>query len=229
MDISDCSCSSNSSNSIASSEETPKVDPVISFLEEDDIAQLLGENISLPQLELRETLEKENVDIIASFNVRNKYNHITDAELLIRGKNSFLSIQEPYASSHKASDSWKAFQRLELESARITAYETPFQMILFDSWKWGGQILLPFQSLQYGRIASIAFGRGKKFKLGIISVYAPTRDASYKQLPEEQAHPPLQITNMLVLQPITKFCRPVRTQLQKKNPRVSREGVPEQS
>jgi len=205
MDISDSSCSSNSSISLASSEETPKVDPVISFLEEDDIAHLLGENVSLPQPEPRETLEKENVDIIASFNVRNKYNHITAAELLIREKISFLSIQEPYASSHKASESWKAFQRLELESARITAYETPFQMILFDSWKWGGQILLPFQSLQYGRIASIAFDLGKKFKLGIISVYAPTRDASYKQLPEEQAHPPLQITNMLVQKILKKW------------------------
>ena len=205
MDISDSSCSSHSSDSIISSEKISQVDPVISFLEEDDIAHLLGENTLLPQPEPRETLEKENIDIIASFNVRNKYNHVTAAELLIRENISFLSIQEPYASSHKASDSWKAFQKLELESARITAYETPFQMILFDSWKWGGQILLPFQSLQYGRIASIAFDLGNKFKLGIISVYAPTRDASYRQLSEDQAHPPLQITNMLVQKILKKW------------------------
>jgi len=207
MDISD---SSDSSSSLSSSSSTSqlkesRVDPVISFLDEDEIAHLLGENIPLPKMEQRETLEKENVDIIASFNVRNKYNHITAAELLIKEQISFLSIQEPYASSHKASESWKAYQKLELESARIACYKTPYQMILFDSWKWGGQILSPFQSLQYGRIASIAFDLGGKFKIGLISVYAPTRSANYKNLPEEQAHPPLQITNRLIQKILSKW------------------------
>jgi len=88
--------------------ENSNISPVITYLEEEEIADLFGENVSLPEPECRETLEKKNIDIIASFNVRNKYEHSMAAELLVREKLTFLAIQEPYASSHKASESWKA-------------------------------------------------------------------------------------------------------------------------
>jgi len=186
-----------------SPEQTPA--PVISFLDEDEIANLLGENIQLPNPEPRETLEKNNVDIIGSFNVRNKYNHITAGELLIKEKLTFLSIQEPYASSHKVSESWKAFQKIELQSARISCYETPYQIILFDSWKWGGKIICEFQSLQYGRIASIAFDLGNDFQLGIISVYAPTKASKDANITDNSSHPSMHITNTLVQKILNKW------------------------
>jgi len=181
------------------------VEPVISFLEEEEIEDLLGENVQLPKPEQKETLEKDNVDIIASFNVRNKYDHITAAEMIIKEKLTFLSIQEPYASSHKASESWKAFQKLELNSARITCYETPYQMILFDSWKWGGRVILPFQSLQYGRVASIGFDLGNSTQIGIISIYAPSKDSRSTQFEENSTHPTIHITNNLVQKILSKW------------------------
>jgi len=184
-------------------DQTPP--PVISFLDEEEIASLLGENVKLPPPQTREVLEKDNVDVIASFNVRNKYDHITAAELLINEKITFLSIQEPYASSHKAAESWKAFQKLELQTARISCYETPYQMILFDAWKWGGKVLTAFQSLQYGRIASISFDLGDKLKLGIISIYAPTKDSNPSSVEDSDVHPSMKITNNLVQKIISKW------------------------
>jgi len=181
------------------------VEPVISFLEEEEIANLLGENVQLPKPERKETLEKDNVDIIASFYVRNKYDHITAAEMLIREKLTFLSIQEPYASSHKASESWKAFQKLELDSARIACYETPYQMILFDSWKCGGRVISPFQSLQYGSVASIGFDLVNSLEIGIISIYSPSIDSRTTQLLEDSTHPTMKITNNLVQKIILKW------------------------
>ena len=181
------------------------ISPVISFLDEDDISKLLGENVPLPEPTSRETLEKHNVDTIASFNVRNKYNHITAGELLIREKLTFLSIQEPYASSNKSTESWKAFQKIELQSARISCYETPYQIILFDSWKWGGRTLCEFQSLQYGRIASIAFDLGNNLKLGIISIYAPTKSSKDSDLTDTSCHPSMKITNNLVQKILNKW------------------------
>jgi len=181
------------------------IDPVMTFLDEEEIAHLLGENIPLPKPEPKETLETENIDTIASFNVRNKYDHITAAELLIREKLTFLSIQEPYASSHKASESWKAFQKLELSSARIECYETPYQIILFDSWKWGGRVISPFQSLQYGRVASIGFDLGNSLKIGIISIYAPSIDNGSNQQLENPTHPTMRITNNLVQKILSKW------------------------
>jgi len=181
------------------------LEPVINFLDDEDVEYLLGENIPFPKTEYKETLEKDNVDIIASFNVRNKYDHITAAELLIKEKLTFLSIQEPYASSHKASESWKAFQKLELESARISCFETPYQMILFDSWKWGGRVISPFQSLQYGRIASIGFDLGNDLQIGIVSVYAPSKDSKNVHYSEEPTHPTMRITNTLVQKILSKW------------------------
>jgi len=179
--------------------------PVISFLDEEEIANLLGENDRLPTPEPRETLEKHNVDIIGSFNVRNKYNHITAGEFLIKEKLTFLSIQEPYASSNKVTESWKAFQKIELQSARISCYETPYQIILFDSWKWGGRIICEFQSLQYGRIASIAFDLGNNLQIGIISVYAPTKASKDTNITDNTTYPSMKITNNLVQKILNKW------------------------
>ena len=214
-ELSSFSRNSNCSASLVSHQTDENVDtsnsvdnsiaPVMSFLDEEEIARLLGENIPLPKPEPKETLETENIDTIASFNVRNKYDHITAAELLIREKLTFLSIQEPYASSHKASESWKAFQKLELSSARIECYETPYQMILFDSWKWGGRVISPFQSLQYGRVASIGFDLGNSLKIGIISIYAPSIDNGNNQQLENHTHPTMRITNNLVQKILSKW------------------------
>jgi len=179
--------------------------PVISFLDEEAISNLLGENVPLPEPEPKETLEKHNLDTIGSFNVRNKYSHVTAGELLIKEKLTFLSIQEPYASSHKVTESWKAFQKLELQSARIACYETPYQIILFDSWKWGGKVFLPFQSLQYGRIASIGFDLGDKLQIGIISVYAPSKDSKNIHFSESDTHPTMKVTNNLVQKLLSKW------------------------
>jgi len=195
----------NVSLNISDTMSEQKIPPVISFLDDEEIATLLGENRSLPPPEPREVLEKDNVDIIASFNVRNKYDHTTAAELLIHEKIAFLAIQEPYASSHKAAESWKAYQKLELESARISCYETPYQMILFDAWKWGGKVLTAFQSLQYGRVASISFNLGDKLKIGIVSIYAPTKENLSNSSEDSATHPSMKITNNLVQKIISKW------------------------
>ena len=205
------SCFTNDSTANDSSESTsnfpaqPSPLPVISYLDEEEISDLLGENIKLPDPEPRETLEKQNVDIIGSFNVRNRYDHVTAGELLIKEKLTFLSIQEPYASSHKVTESWKAFQKLELESARIACYETPYQIILFDSWKWGGKVFIPFQSIQYGRIASIGFDLGNNLKVGIISVYAPAKDFKTSHFSEDETHPTMKVTNNLIQKLLSKW------------------------
>jgi len=191
--------------SIYDEAENIALPPVITYLEEEDIANLLGENVSLPEPERRETLEDKNVDIIASFNVRNKYEHSRAAELLLNEKLTFLALQEPYASSHKAAESWKAFQKLELESARISCFETPYQMILFDSWKWGGRIISPFQSLQYGRVAAIAFDLGNSLKVGIISVYASTVKSKCDDASEETTHPSMKISATLIQKILSKW------------------------
>jgi len=153
---------------------TFKLNPAASILNDEEISQLVDGHTSIPPPITRETQSKINEDIIACFNVRNKYEHNAAAELFMQENLSFLSIQEPFCSRHKVSDSWKAFRMLELDSARIRCFETPYQVILFDTWKWGGKLLYPFQSRQYGRVTSIAFNFGKNQKLGIISVYAPS-------------------------------------------------------
>jgi len=186
-------------------EDQSSPDPVVTFLDEEEIASLLGENMELPKAEPREVMEKENVDTIASFNVRNKFEHTRAAELLIKEGITFLAVQEPYASSHKAAESWKVFQKIELESARISCYETPYQMILFDSWKWGGKIISQFQSFQYGRVASIAFNVGDNTQIGIISIYASTKKVVSDDSSEETTHPSMRITARLVQKILKKW------------------------
>jgi len=166
------------------------------FLDDKEISKLIEGETILPSNSLREKQEDINEDIIACFNVRNKYDHITAAELFVQENLSFLSIQEPFCSQHKVSESWKAYRMLELQSARIRCFETPYQVILFDTWKWGGKILYPFESKQYGRVTSIAFNFSKKQKIGFISVYAPTNALQHS--PESSSNTTLQITSDII-------------------------------
>jgi len=167
-----------------------------SFLDDKEISQLLEGNFELPAYAPREKQQDSNDDIIACFNVRNKYEHNAAAELFIQENLSFLSIQEPFSSKHKVTESWKAFRMLELQSARIRCFETPYQVILFDTWKWGGKILYPFQSKQYGRVTSIAFDFGNDQKIGLISIYAPANVHNSSKSTDDNSS--LQITTDIV-------------------------------
>lgn len=173
------------------------------FLDDKEISMLIEGETTLPSNSLREKQEDINEDIIACFNVRNKYDHTAAAELFVQENLSFLSIQEPFCSQHKASESWKAYRMLELQSARIRSFETPYQVILFDTWKWGGKILYPFESKQYGRVTSIAFNFSKKQKIGFISVYAPTN--ALKQSTDSSSNTTLQITSDIIDKNISKW------------------------
>ena len=158
-----------------------RINNVSSFLDDHEISQLLEGHIVIPPQDPREVQEKVNEDKIACFNVRNKYDHNSAAELFAQENLAFLAIQEPFCSRHKVSESWKAYRALELQSTRIKCFETPYQVVMFDTWKWGGKVLYPFQSLQYGRVTSIAFDFHNNQKLGIISIYAPAKVYSSSQ------------------------------------------------
>jgi len=119
--------------------------------------------------------EEIHEDKIGTYNIQNQYDHNLAAKLFLEGDFTFLSLQEPFASRTSVSDTWGAFRRLELSSARISCFETQHQVVLFDNWRWGGKIIDPFKSLLNGRIASIAFGFEKEQCLGIISVYGFAR------------------------------------------------------
>ena len=167
------------------------------FLSEEEISLLIDGEVKLPSNSLREVQEHINEDTIACFNVRNKYEHTAAAELFIRENLSYLAIQEPFCSKHKVSDSWKAYRQLELQSARIRCFETPYQVILFDTWKWGGKLLYPFQSKQHGRVTSIAFKFGDQQQIGFISVYAPADVLNSSQ--SNEGNSSLQITTDIVM------------------------------
>jgi len=131
--------------------------PLSSLLNTEEIDKLLLGDPILPSSLIPEKQTEINEDTIACFNVQNKYDHVMAAELFLAENLSFLAIQEPFSSQHKVAESWKSFRMLELESARIKCFETPYQVILYDSWKWGGKVLHAFKSEQYGRVTSIAF------------------------------------------------------------------------
>ena len=173
------------------------------FLDDKEISHLLEGETSLPNNNLREKQVDINEDTIACFNVRNKYDHITAAELFVRENLSFLAIQEPFCSQHKVSESWKAYRMMELQSSRIRCFETPYQVIMFDTWKWGGKVLFPFKSEQHGRVTSIAFEFRKNQKVGFISVYAPTNALAGAS--DGGHNTTLQITSTLVAKTISKW------------------------
>ena len=158
---------------------------ISSLLSQKEIDNLLGVNeIERPKPTL-EKLPNQEIDKIGTFNIRNKYDHDLAAYFMMKEKITFLSLQEPFSNVKEESTTWSTYRTHELESARITCYETPFQVILFDSWKWGGKIISPFNSIHHGRATSIAFEFEKGQKLGIISIYAPTKECS-KSLNEDE-------------------------------------------
>ena len=87
----------------------------------------------------RETscLEYHN-DIIGTLNIQNRYDHSIATEFFLAGKFTFLALQEPFSSQDKTSKTWKNCRRIEVESARLRCWETQYQVIIYDSWKWGG-------------------------------------------------------------------------------------------
>jgi len=149
------------------------------LLQEDEILNLLGQKEFVePKIPKAPTAPPLTADKLGTFNIQNKFDHETAAELFIREDMTFLALQEPFAHSKMQADSWASFQKLELQNARITSYFTKYQVIMFDSWKWGGKILEEFQSFSHGRITSIAFDLGNNQLLAIICVYASTAEAT---------------------------------------------------
>jgi len=113
-----------------------------------------------------------HTDTIGTFNIQNKYDHCIATQLFLKGDFTFLALQEPFASHDKTPDTWKKCRRMEVQSARLCCWETHHQVIMYDSWKWGGKVISHFNNLFNGRIISIAFEFGNNQKLGIISIYA---------------------------------------------------------
>jgi len=161
------------------SSDTMSIPDMADLLQEDDILDLLGQKDFVePKIPKASTAPPLTADKLGTFNIQNKFDHDTAAELFIREDMTFLALQEPFAHSKMQNDSWDSYQKLELQNARITSYFTNYQVIMFDSWKWGGKILLEFESFAYGRVTSIAFDLGNNQLLGIISVYASTVEAT---------------------------------------------------
>jgi len=169
--------SNDSSEKNASHTSAKKFQPAHSFLPEEEINKLLGYEQKLPPPIKQECQSMLNTsDNIISFNIRNKFDHTTAAELMTSCDITFASFQEPFGAQHKVNASWTAFTQRELQSARYICFETRFQVILYDSMKWGGKSIENFSSELDGRITSIAFEFDNKQQLGIISLYACSAD-----------------------------------------------------
>ena len=176
--------------------------PLSTFMNDDDIRTLLEGEHHLPPHDIHEKQVELNEDIIACFNVQNQYDHLMATSLFLKEKLSFLAIQEPFSSQHKVSESWRAFRLMEMQSARIQCFETPYQVVMYDSWKWGGKILYPFKSEQYGRVTSIAFQLDSK-KIGFISVYAATN--VFRPKSAETEHSSIEITSNIIRKIMKKW------------------------
>jgi len=164
----------------------------LKFLDEQEIFNCFhGESLNQEahskwEKSLYEKSDKEsNVDTIATYNIQNRYDHTIAAEMMMKQKFSFLALQEPHASHHRKKQGWSNFRCKELASARLTAFETDLQIILYDNWRWGGKEISKFQSHQNGRIAAIAFGFKNNQKIGIISIYSIT-DSSHSNEEERR-------------------------------------------
>jgi len=142
-----------------------------SELPNDTVDDLLGFNQPLPEIMKPENSPTSHMDTIATFNIQNKFDHTKAAELMLKENITFLALQEPYAAQHEHNPSWNAYTKGELQATRIDCFESQYQIILIDTWKWGGKTICEFSAHLSGRITSIAleFGDGKK--LGIITIY----------------------------------------------------------
>jgi len=142
-------------------------------MSEKEIDAMMGYKQDLPSYIKQENHDMlDTSDKIISFNIRNKYDHTIAGELMSSLDVTFASFQEPHGAQNKYNKSWASFTKSELQSARYTCYETQYQVILFDSMKWGGKIISDFQSFYEGRLTCIAFGFEGEQRLGIISLYA---------------------------------------------------------
>ena len=151
---------------------------MIHLLKENDIMSLLGQSNPNKIKESKSPTDPPPLaDKIGCFNIQNKFDHNTAAEFFVRENMTFLSLQEPYPFGFNNNASWESYQTLELQNARIQCFITKHQIILFDTWKWGGKTMDEFQSHSQGRVTSIAFDLGNSQKVGIISVYASTSEA----------------------------------------------------
>jgi len=133
--------------------------------------ELLGYNQSIPKLMTQETSPDTHTDKIATFNIKNQYDHNSAAELMIKEDLTYIAFQEPFASCNAPAESWQSYSKCELQSARIDCYQTKHQIILVDTFKWGGKIIANFESFLGGRLTGIAFRFSNGKALGIISVY----------------------------------------------------------
>ena len=177
----------------------------INYLDEADITRLQRGTYIKQELPDSNSETQQNVqtDKIICHNVQNKYEHMAAAEMMLREQITFAALQEPSSTARKNNAAWDAFKRRELSSARITSYETQHQVILFDAWRWGGKELTDFQSLQNGRLISIAFEFGDKQQLGIISIYAITA-SSHKNNEERKTENKLRNTTTFLMNKLIK-------------------------
>ena len=177
-DMADDESSLNSLSSWSSSSiNSGNIPSIFHSAPEEDIDYLLGMNDHTNEMPVEKTRTPVmQPDKIATYNVQNKYDHFLAAEFFIKEDLSFLAIQEPFNNHSKDAKAWKAFRQVELESARISSFETSYQVILYDTWKWGGMILSNFESDLQGRVTAIAFEFNKTQRVGFISVYASSAE-----------------------------------------------------
>jgi len=142
----------------------------------EDKNALLGFNQPIPKMMMQETSPENHTDKIATYNVQNKYDHVSAAELMFKENITFIAFQEPFHSSNAPVDSWQSFSKCELQSSRLDCYQTHHQIILVDTFRWGGKTLTAFESYINGRITGISFQFGDGKKLGIISIYASSAE-----------------------------------------------------
>jgi len=108
------------------------------------------------------------------FNINKQYNHECSAELMMKGRFSFLAFQEPFSTNTSNNKSWTAYRVSNLASANFKAFESQHQVIVIDENSWGGKNLEELQCFQEGRVMAIPIHISEKQYLGIISIYAIT-------------------------------------------------------
>jgi len=142
--------------------------PIANFLDENEVLQLLGQTKSTPVVIPKTPPNNSPMepDKIGTFNIQNGFDHDTAAEFFVNENLTFLALQEPFSSNYVQNDSWTAFQTTELQSARIQCFFTSHQVVMFDSWKWGGRVMETFESHAHGRVTNIAFNLGNDQKIG---------------------------------------------------------------
>jgi len=168
-------CNSNN-DATSSSDDSAWEIPAVSMLSTKETDNLLGHNQSLPKIMQAEVSPDRHLDKIMSFNIQNKFDHSVAASLMIEQDITFLALQEPFGCQAQASKTWKSFVKCELQSARIDCFESQHQVILIDSWKWGGKVLSAYDAQLNGRFTSISFKFGDGKTLGIISIYASSAE-----------------------------------------------------